>query len=62
MIFVEPTLYEKSQISAEKIFKGDEERTPVQLDTIINNKENIILVGKSETGKTTLLQQFGIKI
>ena len=59
--FVEPTLYEKSQISAEKIFKGDEERTPVQLDTIINNKENIILVGKSETGKTTLLQQFGIK-
>lgn len=54
-IFVPPVLAEKSEYIKEN------ENSQVDLQDILNKDDNIFLIGKKESGKTTILQHAGLK-
>lgn len=56
-IFVDPILSEESEYKIESSGKGKS----IALDEVLSNNDNTILLGKKESGKTTVLQQIGIK-
>ena len=56
-VFVEPVLSEESEYVSESFGKGEN----ISLDELLNDENNVILLGKKESGKTTLLQQIGLK-
>lgn len=59
--FVEPIIYEKSDYERAKLSKKEDlEEKIISLKSIINSNENILVIGKKEGGKTTLLQRIGI--
>lgn len=59
--FVEPTIFEKSQYERTELTRKEgEKEIPVLLTELINGSDNILLIGKKECGKTTILQRFGI--
>lgn len=55
-VFVEPILSEESEYMKEK----GKNSTHITLEQLVNENENIILFGKKESGKTTLLQKIGL--
>lgn len=55
-IFVEPILSEESEYMKEK----GENTEQITLEQLIKENENTILLGKKESGKTTLLQKIGL--
>lgn len=56
-ILVDPVLSSKSEY-----MKEDEDDTKkICINNILEENDNIILIGKKETGKTTVLQQIGLK-
>lgn len=57
-ILVEPVLSEKSEYVKEN---GDVESKEVSIHNLMNINDNILLIGKKETGKTTILQQLGLR-
>ena len=60
--FVRPTIYTKSEYERKKERNKNLEdgNQVISLDKLLDSKDNILLIGKKEIGKTTLLQQFGI--
>ncbi len=58
--FVEPTIKTKSEYDCADIAKEEEKDINIPLQNIILGDENIILIGKKECGKTTVLQHIGI--
>ena len=56
-VFVEPVLSEESEYVTESEGKGEN----ISLDELIDKINNVILLGKKESGKTTILQQIGLK-
>lgn len=59
--FVEPTIYEKSEYERSEIRrKENKKETPILLNDLIKSSDNILVIGKKESGKTTVLQKFGI--
>ena len=59
--FVEPIIFEKSEYErGELTRKGEKKEDPVPLSDLINAHDNILILGKRECGKTTILQRFGI--
>ena len=56
-IFVEPILSEDSEYKAENLKREKN----VGLDKLLEEEKNIILLGKKESGKTTILQQMGLR-
>ena len=56
-VFVEPVLSEKSEYVSESSGKGEN----IGLDELLEDTNNVILLGKKESGKTTILQQIGLK-
>lgn len=56
-VFVEPVLSEKSEYVSESDGKGEN----IGLDELLGDKNNVILFGKKESGKTTILQKIGLK-
>lgn len=54
-IFVSPVLAEKSEYIKEN------QDSKVDLQDIFDQDDNIFLIGKKESGKTTILQQIGLK-
>lgn len=56
-IFVEPILSEESEYILESSGKG----VNIGLDELFDETNNVILLGKKESGKTTILQQIGLK-
>ncbi len=56
-IFVEPVLSEKSEYVLESSGKGEN----IGLDELLDDANNVLLFGKKESGKTTILQQIGLK-
>lgn len=59
-ILVESVLSRTSEYIKEKEEKSDPIR--ISLDQIILEEENQLIIGKKETGKTTVLQQIGLKM
>ena len=60
--FVEPIIYGKPEHERTEIVKkGKKSEKPISLNELIFCTDNIMVIGKSECGKTTILQQFGIK-
>lgn len=57
-VIVEPVLGEKSEYVKEN--GADEETREVNIRDIVSSNENILLIGKKESGKTTILQQIGL--
>lgn len=59
--FVEPTIFEKSEYERSELTrKEDKKEKPVPLMKLIQGYGNILIIGKKECGKTTILQKFGI--
>ena len=59
--FVEPTIFEKSEYERTELTRKKEKKeVPIPLTDLINSSDNILLIGKKECGKTTVLQRFGI--
>ena len=59
--FVEPVIYEKSEYErTESSRKEEKEETSIPLKDLISCHDNVLLLGKKECGKTTILQRFGI--
>ena len=59
--FVEPIIFEKSEYERTELTrKEDKKEVPVPLTDLIQGSENILIIGKKECGKTTILQRFGI--
>lgn len=59
--FVEPIIFEKSEYErSELVRKGEKREVPIQLKDLIQSEDNILFIGKKESGKTTILQRFGI--
>lgn len=56
-VFVEPVLSEESEYVSESSGKGEN----IGLDELLEDTNNVILLGKKESGKTTILQQIGLK-
>lgn len=56
-VFVEPVLSEKSEYVSESSGKCEN----IGLDELLDDTSNVILLGKKESGKTTLLQQIGLR-
>lgn len=56
-ILVDPVLADKSEYVKEN---GDEKKE-INIQDIMETDDNILLVGKKETGKTTVLQQIGLR-
>lgn len=56
-VFVEPMLSEESEYILESSGKSE----TISLDELLDDINNVILFGKKESGKTTLLQQIGLK-
>ena len=56
-IFVEPILSEESEYMIESTGKGEY----ISSEKLLDSKDNVIFLGKKESGKTTLLQQIGLK-
>lgn len=60
--FVEPSIYDKSIYEREKAIKnGEGAADPVTLEDLIETAENIVIFGKRDGGKTTVLQQIGLR-
>lgn len=60
--FVYPNLYEKPKGERIRIESdGKNEHARISFDDIIFGKENIMIFGKRDLGKTTILQQIGIR-
>lgn len=57
-ILVDPVLAERSEYLKEN---GDEEEKEITIQHILDTNDNLYLIGKKETGKTTILQQIGLK-
>ncbi|MBD5148135.1 MAG: hypothetical protein HDT19_05065, partial [Oscillibacter sp.] len=57
-ILVDPVLAEQSEYLKEN---GDEEEKEINIQHILEMNDNLYLIGKKETGKTTILQQIGLK-
>lgn len=57
-VLIDPVLSDKSEYVKEN---NDEEAKEISIQTIMDTKENILLIGKKESGKTTILQQIGLK-
>lgn len=61
IFFVEPIIFEKSEYErSELVRKGEKREVPIQLKDLIQSEDNILFIGKKESGKTTILQRFGI--
>lgn len=59
--FVEPIIFEKSEYERSELKKKEKKReASVPLKDLIENTNNILIIGKKECGKTTVLQRFGI--
>lgn len=59
--FVEPTIFEKSEYERTELNrKENKKEAPIPLIDLINDSDNILIIGKKECGKTTVLQRFGI--
>lgn len=58
--FVEPIIYEKSEYERTELTREDQKEVPVPLSVLIQGSDNILIIGKKECGKTTVLQRFGI--
>lgn len=59
--FVEPIIYEKSEYErTEANRKKNENEMPIHLSDLMEKNDNILIIGKKECGKTTILQRFGI--
>lgn len=56
-VFVEPILSEESEYVSESSGKVE----TICLDELLDDTDNVILFGKKESGKTTILQQIGLK-
>lgn len=56
-VFVEPVLSEESEYVSESSGKGEN----IGLDELLEDTNNVILLGQKESGKTTILQQIGLK-
>ena len=56
-VFVEPVLSEKSEYVSESSGTGKN----ISLDELVNDIGNVLLFGKKESGKTTILQRVGLK-
>jgi|GEM_PF-805125 len=56
-VFVDPILSEKS----EYVSDSSDEGKNIKLDELLENANNVIILGKKESGKTTILQQIGLK-
>ena len=54
-VFVEPILNEKSEYEKENVDVDSKENGYISISTIISCENNIILMGRRESGKTTLL-------
>ncbi len=60
--FVEPTMYKRSKNNKTEILEQDDEvKNFISIKDLILNKENVMMISKREGGKTTLLQQIGLK-
>ncbi len=55
-VYVEPILADRSEYDSE----GSKNKHTVELQEIVNGNENIVCIGKKESGKTTILQNVGI--
>ncbi len=53
--FIPPILSKYSEYEKETVFDDDDDGPPPTLDEVCNGSENILLLGKKEIGKTTLL-------
>lgn len=59
--FVEPVIFEKSEYERSELSRKEEKQEePILLTDLMQNTENILILGKKECGKTTVLQRFGI--
>ena len=59
--FVDPIIFEKSEYERSEIKrKEDKKEQPILLSELMEIPENILMIGKKECGKTTVLQRFGI--
>lgn len=56
-VFVEPVLADESEYMSGSSGKGK----TIGLDELLDDTDNVIFLGKKESGKTTLLQQIGLK-
>ncbi|MBS5934003.1 MAG: metallophosphoesterase [Clostridiales bacterium] len=55
-VFIEPILSEESEYKKEKQNK----EAKITLQQLLNDKDNLIIIGKKESGKTTVLQKLGL--
>lgn len=59
--FVEPVIFEKSEYERTEIKRKEgKKEQPISLNSLLEKTDNILIIGKKECGKTTLLQRFGI--
>lgn len=59
--FVEPIVFEKSEYERTELSrKENKKEDPVPLSDLVESSENILILGKRECGKTTILHQIGI--
>lgn len=56
-VFVEPILSENSEYMTESTSKGEN----IDFNELFDKLDNLLILGKKESGKTTLLQQIGLK-
>lgn len=56
-VFVDPVLSQNSEYMTESSGKNEF----ISLSQLLDNTENVIVLGKKESGKTTILQQIGLK-
>ena len=56
-VFVDPVLSEKSEYVSDSSGNGEN----IDLEELLDDTNDIILLGKKESGKTTILQQIGLK-
>lgn len=59
--FVEPILFEKKEyVHTKSTNPKSQTEIPISLTYLITDTNNILIIGKKECGKTTILQRFGI--
>lgn len=59
--FVEPTIYEKSEYERTELTRKEGKKdVPIPLTDLIEGSDNILVIGKKDCGKTTILQRVGI--
>ncbi len=59
--FVEPIFLEKTEyVHTKSLERGQKTEVPISLSELMQDADNILIIGKKEFGKTTVLQRFGI--